>query len=915
MSHEFASFCNKRLPEESVNSMSTYIKISLLAIFLSTAYSQSSSVDYYWDPAHAGSAGGGNGTWYPTSQSWYTPGSGQVIWLNGSAGIFTGNPGYALSRSSLNGGVSANSLSLGNNYVLLDKDVTSAPPTTLSNIGTVHFNSGLTTIDWAYRDSNNINTGVTWAAGNVIADQGAAVMFDANNLGLYKAGTQSIFSISNPSGMIGGNSAFWLSTQNFNTSIFPYMVYAKNDTLPFYSFVGYDFDPAHNSLRALVTANENNNQQDEVIVSGSTTTENVRLVSPQFVGATTTINSLVFDGLGYAISTADITGNGTLVITSGAILVLTAVPTFSNPVVFPNGIEGHIFMGSDAGWNHSHYYPNIQASFSGTGGLTLTGQIIESWNFTNDSVTVIPNNDTMTLSGNSSYTGVTTLNAVRVAVNTPSNFGMSNSVVLNAYASLAPTASNFLRTTTSLTLNAGSMLDAGGLTTPVGNITFGGGSLGVTMTANTSLLAGGSVTINPGAVLNLVLPGVPQPGASFTLISGAPVSGAFQQINASYQGVSYAFTASTAGDSLAVTFGAPSVPVIVPITVATSPSGLAFAVDGVTFNSPQTFQWTAGASHTIGVTAGTQAGGAGIQNLYASWSDGGAQNHAITVPSSAATYTANFTTQYFLTTAAGTGGTISPASEWVNQGSIVSVTASASNGYQFSGFTGAVTGTGTSASITMNTPASVTANFTVSTLTSGGSTVTGGASSSPNWYNSAWSYQKTIMIRHAQVSSPTSLANFPVLVSLSSDSDLAAHAQPSANDIVFTDSSGTLKLNHEIETYNPSTGQLIAWVQVPSVSQTIDTSIYMYFGNPTAGTQQSKAAVWDANYQGVWHLANGTSLSASDSTSNAANGTISNSVATNGEIGGGASFTGIGGSLDFGSGSGLHITGPITAEA
>ena len=236
----------------------------------------STAGQYYWDPAHTGGAGGGGGTWYPSSQNWYASNADGASWSPGSPATFTGNPGYALLSSSLYGGISASSLSTNNNYVLLDKDVTSAPPTTTSNIGTVHFGSGLTTIDWAYRHNSDPGVGVTWSTQNVTADQGAAVMFYANNLGLYKLGSQSVFTISSPTGLIGANSGFWLTSANYNTSILPYMVYAKEDTLPFYSFVGYDSDPAHNSLRGLVTANEANNQQDGVLVSGSYTTENVR---------------------------------------------------------------------------------------------------------------------------------------------------------------------------------------------------------------------------------------------------------------------------------------------------------------------------------------------------------------------------------------------------------------------------------------------------------------------------------------------------------------------------------------------------------------------------------------------------------------------------------------------------------------
>jgi hypothetical protein len=50
--------------------------------------------------------------------------------------------------------------------------------------------------------------------------------------------------------------------------------------------------------------------------------------------------------------------------------------------------------------------------------------------------------------------------------------------------------------------------------------------------------------------------------------------------------------------------------------------------------------------------------------------------------------------------------------------------------------------------------------------------------------------------------------------------------------------------------------------------------------------------VWDSNFKGVWHLPNGMTLTANDSTSNGNNGTISGATATTGEIGGGASFSG-----------------------
>src|SRR4029453_18078087 len=119
-------------------------------------------------------------------------------------------------------------------------------------------------------------------------------------------------------------------------------------------------------------------------------------------------------------------------------------------------------------------------------------------------------------------------------------------------------------------------------------------------------------------------------------------------------------------------------------------------------------QWTPGSIHTIAATA-TQAGSAGTQYVFANWSDGGAVSHSVTAPSSPATYTASFTTQYALTTVANPagGGTIGPASAWYNSGAVVVVSATANSGYQFSGFAGALSGTTTPQNLTMSAPATV----------------------------------------------------------------------------------------------------------------------------------------------------------------------------------------------------------------
>ena len=97
---------------------------------------------------------------------------------------------------------------------------------------------------------------------------------------------------------------------------------------------------------------------------------------------------------------------------------------------------------------------------------------------------------------------------------------------------------------------------------------------------------------------------------------------------------------------------------------------------------------------------------------------------------------------------------------------------------------------------------------------------------------------------------------------------------------MFTAGDGTTPLNYEIESYSSTTGQVIAWVQIPSLSTTVDTLIYMYYGNPSATNQQNGPGVWDSNFRAVYHLANGTALNTNDSTGNANNGTDAGATAS-----------------------------------
>jgi YD repeat-containing protein len=192
----------------------------------------------------------------------------------------------------------------------------------------------------------------------------------------------------------------------------------------------------------------------------------------------------------------------------------------------------------------------------------------------------------------------------------------------------------------------------------------------------------------------------------------------------------------------------------------------------------------------------------------------------------------------------------------------------------------------------------------------------------PMPYGNGYTYSRSITINHAQVPN-TDRSNFPLLISgtypyLKTVANGGDVQNSNGYDVIFTSDAGcATKLNHEVETYNGTTGAVNYWVKVPTVSHTTsDTVIYMCYRNASITTDQSnKTAVWDANYKGVWHLPNGTSLTANDSTSNGVNGTITSTSAATGQVDGCGSFDGANSKIDMGNASALDGMTALTISA
>ncbi|HWR63814.1 MAG TPA: DUF2341 domain-containing protein [Candidatus Thermoplasmatota archaeon] len=119
-------------------------------------------------------------------------------------------------------------------------------------------------------------------------------------------------------------------------------------------------------------------------------------------------------------------------------------------------------------------------------------------------------------------------------------------------------------------------------------------------------------------------------------------------------------------------------------------------------------------------------------------------------------------------------------------------------------------------------------------------------------FTEGWEYRKMITVNHTMVAGE--LEYFPVLLDIT-DTDLRDKAQDDGDDILFMNGAGVaIRLYHEIEEFDSSTGRLIAWVNISSLSSTVDTSFYLYYGNMGSSNQQCPDKTWDSDFALVQHF-------------------------------------------------------------
>ena len=170
------------------------------------------------------------------------------------------------------------------------------------------------------------------------------------------------------------------------------------------------------------------------------------------------------------------------------------------------------------------------------------------------------------------------------------------------------------------------------------------------------------------------------------------------------------------------------------VTIDTTPANSTVTVDGTNYTAPALFAWDPGSAHTLDTPTPQVSGDGHSRRVFASWSDGGAQNHSITAPGYATNLVATFTTQYLLDVAVAPAAacTVSnyPSGPWYNSGQLVSLYARTNAGYRIYYWQGVDSGSSYTAQVTMSAYRAVQAGFVPAdypyvVVTNGGGTAPG----------------------------------------------------------------------------------------------------------------------------------------------------------------------------------------------
>ncbi len=191
------------------------------------------------------------------------------------------------------------------------------------------------------------------------------------------------------------------------------------------------------------------------------------------------------------------------------------------------------------------------------------------------------------------------------------------------------------------------------------------------------------------------------------------------------------------------------------------------------------------------------------------------------------------------------------------------------------------------------------------------------------WFGVGWQHRVKLTIDHTKVSADQT--DFPVYVNLN-NLPAAFHSnvnQTDGRDIRVTKSDGTTELPREVVFYTAAsdTGEL-HFKYTGTLSSTVDTDVYIYYGNASAsdyavtdtyGTQN----VWNSNYKATWHFteASGTHYDSTSNNNDSSAVTVTTQGTANSKIGGADGYDGVDDVVNMSSPTSLDNLGPFTFSA
>lgn len=179
-----------------------------------------------------------------------------------------------------------------------------------------------------------------------------------------------------------------------------------------------------------------------------------------------------------------------------------------------------------------------------------------------------------------------------------------------------------------------------------------------------------------------------------------------------------------------------------------------------------------------------------------------------------------------------------------------------------------------------------------------------------------WKYRKKLVVESDVIDAD--LANFPVLVRLTTTNFNFSQARSDGYDIRFVSTNGVTLFSYERERHDAASGAAEYWVKLPAVAGAVDTEFYIYYGNASATNGENATGVWDQYVRARYAMKNATTLQVNDSTINnntAAKVSVDHPRAVNGVAGWAQDFNGTSDFLQASHAASLNLSSAITLDA